>query len=187
MGTFAENLRYYREKAELSQKELAKAIGVSVAAYNKYETRGNEPKIDILIKLANALNVDVNTLVGFRQTAEEILIDHEGRCPEYFNRLQILYMGYFTKDDAWKITINGEEGSGSFPVPTAELESMVTTCHKRATSETSKIFQALKKTESELFFNLLEMELIRYASKKFKPGSMTTEPQTDSAETTDNK
>ncbi len=115
------------------------------------------------------------------------LINHEGRCPEYFNRLQILYMGYFTKDDAWKITINGEEGSGSFPVPTAELESMVTTCHKRATSETSKIFQALKKTESELFFNLLEMELIRYASKKFKPGSMTTEPQTDSAETSDNK
>ena len=63
--TFAERLRYYREKNSYSQKELAEKIGVSFAAYNKYETRGNEPKIEILIKLAAALGIDVNTLVGF--------------------------------------------------------------------------------------------------------------------------
>ena len=68
MDTFAERLRYYRERAGYSQKELSDLIGVSVAAYNKYETRGNEPKLEILIKLANALNTDVNTLVGYQQS-----------------------------------------------------------------------------------------------------------------------
>lgn len=64
---FAERLRYYRKKANLKQKELADKAGVSFAAYNKYETKGQEPKIEVLIKLANALGIDVNTLVGFEE------------------------------------------------------------------------------------------------------------------------
>ena len=73
--TFAERLRYYREKNSYSQKELAEKIGVSFAAYNKYETRGNEPKIEILIKLANALGIDVNTLIGFDGGNQERLLN----------------------------------------------------------------------------------------------------------------
>lgn len=72
--TFAERLRYYREKIGYSQKELAEKIGISFAAYNKYETRGNEPKIEILIKLATALNIDINTLVGFHQDEHAALL-----------------------------------------------------------------------------------------------------------------
>ena len=63
-SVFAERLRYYREYAKLNQKELAEKVGIPFQTYNKYETRGNEPKIEILIKLANALGIDVNTLVG---------------------------------------------------------------------------------------------------------------------------
>lgn len=76
METFAERLRYYREKAKYNQKDLAEKINISVAAYNKYETRGNEPKIEILIKLANALGVDVNTLVGFQPNDKESIKIH---------------------------------------------------------------------------------------------------------------
>lgn len=72
--TFAERLRYYREKAKLNQKELAEKIGISFATYNNYETKGYEPKIDILIKLAAALNIDVNTLVGFHSDNAKNLI-----------------------------------------------------------------------------------------------------------------
>ena len=72
METLAERLRYYREKTGLKQKEVADIIGVSVAAYNKYETRGNEPKIDILIKLAHVFGVDLNTLCGYQKPAAEI-------------------------------------------------------------------------------------------------------------------
>lgn len=72
METLAERLRYYREKTGLKQKEVADIIGVSVAAYNKYETRGNEPKIDILIKLSHVFGVDLNTLCGYQKPAAEI-------------------------------------------------------------------------------------------------------------------
>ena len=64
--TFAERLRYYREKAKLSQKDLSDKINIPFQTYNNYETKGIEPKIDIIIKLAMALGIDVNTLVGFQ-------------------------------------------------------------------------------------------------------------------------
>lgn len=73
--TFAERLRYYREKADLSQKELCEKIDISFSTYNNYETRGYEPKIDILIKLAAALNIDVNALVGYQVNDKETLLN----------------------------------------------------------------------------------------------------------------
>lgn len=71
METFAERLRYYREKAKYNQKELASIVGITFAAYNNYETKGAQPKIEILIKLAKALNIDVNTLVGFQRNEKD--------------------------------------------------------------------------------------------------------------------
>ena len=65
---FSERLRFYREQAKLSQKELAEKVGVTFAAYNKYETAGYEPKIDIIIKLAQSLGIDANTLLGFSKS-----------------------------------------------------------------------------------------------------------------------
>lgn len=70
MMTFAERLRHYREKAKFSQKRLAEKIGVGFATYNNYETKGYEPKIEVLIKIANTLGIDVNTLVGFQEQKE---------------------------------------------------------------------------------------------------------------------
>lgn len=66
METFAERLKCFRQAAKCSQKEIAEKIGIPFQTYNNYETKGNEPKIEILIKLANALGVDINTLVGFQ-------------------------------------------------------------------------------------------------------------------------
>ena len=65
MRTFAERLRFYRTTANLSQQALADKLGISVQTYNGYETKGYEPKYEILIKLAHALHVDVNALVGY--------------------------------------------------------------------------------------------------------------------------
>lgn len=75
METFAERLKYYRQKAGYSQKELAEKIGIKFAAYNNYETKGAQPKIEVLIKLATALNIDVNTLVGFHADNAKDLIE----------------------------------------------------------------------------------------------------------------
>ena len=82
MDSFAKRLKYFREKAKFSQKELARVIGINVTTYNKYETRGNEPKIEILIKLANALGVDVNTLVGYESANDDSQKDNAAGEPK---------------------------------------------------------------------------------------------------------
>ena len=64
--TFQENLRHYREKAGYAQaKDFAAAIGVKYSTYMAYENLGREPKYDTLRRIAEALNVSIDTLLGF--------------------------------------------------------------------------------------------------------------------------
>lgn len=65
--TFQDNLRHYREKAGYSQaKDFAAAIGVKYSTYIGYESQGKEPKYDTLRRIAEALNVSIDTLLSFR-------------------------------------------------------------------------------------------------------------------------
>ena len=67
--TFRDNLRHYREKAGYSQaKDFAAAIGVKYSTYIGYESQGKEPKYDTLRRIAAALNVSIDTLLGFRMS-----------------------------------------------------------------------------------------------------------------------
>ena len=64
--TFQDNLRHYREKAGYAQaKDFAAAIGVKYSTYIGYENQGREPKYDTLRRIAEALNVSIDTLLGF--------------------------------------------------------------------------------------------------------------------------
>jgi len=63
--TFAERLRVAREAAGISGKELATSAGVKYHTYMSYENRGREPKQETLIKIAAALNVSIDELLGY--------------------------------------------------------------------------------------------------------------------------
>ena len=58
------NLRYLREKKGVSQKQLAKVIGVTQQSVNKYETQPTDPDVPRLIQIANYFNTSVDFLVG---------------------------------------------------------------------------------------------------------------------------
>ncbi len=58
------NLRYLREKNGVSQKQLAKILGVSQQSVNKYENQTTDPDIPRLIQMANHFNTSVDFLVG---------------------------------------------------------------------------------------------------------------------------
>lgn len=68
---FTENLKKYREKADLSKAELARLLGLKYNTYNNYEMGTGEPKLDILVKIANILNVSIDDLVGRTPTDED--------------------------------------------------------------------------------------------------------------------
>lgn len=61
---FSENLRTARRKAGLSQKELASMVGVPYQTITKYENTPIMPRIGVVAKIAQVLNVSIDDLLG---------------------------------------------------------------------------------------------------------------------------
>lgn len=57
-------LRDLREDKEMTQKQLAKYLGMSQTGYSKYETGENDIPTDILIKLSRLYNTSIDYLLG---------------------------------------------------------------------------------------------------------------------------
>ncbi len=57
-------IKYFRKLNNLSCREVAEKIGVSLQAMQRYENEKAEPSISNLIKLAKLFGVSVDTLIG---------------------------------------------------------------------------------------------------------------------------
>jgi transcriptional regulator with XRE-family HTH domain len=68
IAIFSKNLKYYREKALMSQSQLAKKINTQTAVISRYELGDALPRIDVLVKIATALNVSPNKLLNFTRS-----------------------------------------------------------------------------------------------------------------------
>lgn len=64
MSTFSERILDLKASKNRKQKDIAAAIGVSVRAYQYYETAQKEPTLSVLIALADYFNVSIDYLVG---------------------------------------------------------------------------------------------------------------------------
>ena len=58
------NIKHAREKAGVKQSELAKQVGVSVVTMSRWETGTRVPNGEYLVKLATALGVTTDYLMG---------------------------------------------------------------------------------------------------------------------------
>ena len=58
------NIVYHRERAGLSQAELAQKSGVSQPAISQIETETVMPRVTTLQRIADALDVDLRTLLA---------------------------------------------------------------------------------------------------------------------------
>ncbi len=59
-----DRLKMLRNEKGVSQKEVAKAIGVTLSAYSNYEQGIREPSYEILIKLCKYFQVSADYLLG---------------------------------------------------------------------------------------------------------------------------
>lgn len=62
--SFQENLRHYREQAGYSSKDFANLLKIPYATYSGYEYKNREPKYTMLCKIADALNISLDDLLG---------------------------------------------------------------------------------------------------------------------------
>jgi len=64
MESLGQRITHYRKKIGISQKDLADAIEVSSTVLNYYEKDKRKPNVLILIRLARALNITGDALLG---------------------------------------------------------------------------------------------------------------------------
>lgn len=65
--SFRENLKRLRnEQGHSTAKDFAKVIGVRYSVYLKYESGEEEPKYEVLTKIADVLDVTIDELLGRR-------------------------------------------------------------------------------------------------------------------------
>jgi len=62
--TFGEKITVLRKQLKWSQDDLAKKIGTSAPIIGRYEREEINPSIDVAAKIADALNVTVDYLIG---------------------------------------------------------------------------------------------------------------------------
>lgn len=64
MSLFSTRLKLLKSQKKILQKDIAAAIGVSLRAYQYYETDTKEPTMSNLIALADYFDVSLDYLVG---------------------------------------------------------------------------------------------------------------------------
>ena len=63
-SNFGENLRNIREKSGYTQAKLADISGISKRMIGHYETQVKRPSVDKLKKLADALKISIDDIIG---------------------------------------------------------------------------------------------------------------------------
>jgi len=65
--SFGKNLTEVRKKKGISQDQLAKMVGTKAPVIGRYEREAAKPSIEVATKIANALEVSLDYLVGNTQ------------------------------------------------------------------------------------------------------------------------
>lgn len=98
----AENLLYYRKRKGLSQEKIAEYLDISRQAVTKWEADISRPSSSNLIKLAQLLEVDVDTLLGSGETEKPSSQEEvsTGKAPWVFIGISVLCMAAYMINSA---------------------------------------------------------------------------------------
>lgn len=65
-------IKEFRVKKGLSGSDLARLVGVSRQSINHYETFRSDPSLDILVKIAVALDCTVDDILDFQSIQKQV-------------------------------------------------------------------------------------------------------------------
>ena len=69
--SFGERLQLYRRRKDMSRKELAELVGVTVSTICNYENDVTEPNVNRLTEISRALDVTISMLIrGYEPETE---------------------------------------------------------------------------------------------------------------------
>ncbi|MBQ9011976.1 MAG: helix-turn-helix transcriptional regulator [Bacilli bacterium] len=108
--TIGDNIKKYRKKNKLTQKQLGEMINKSTISIRKYESNSIKPSIEVLFSLTNALNVTIDDLVNEENINQ---VDFEVSFLEGLTKELIPGTSYHTLDDNGKKQIEKAYKIGS--------------------------------------------------------------------------
>jgi transcriptional regulator with XRE-family HTH domain len=73
--TFANRLQSLRELRGITQAELGRKAGMAAASISHFETGQRTPSLDSLVKLADALEVTTDAMLGRSNSAATVNVD----------------------------------------------------------------------------------------------------------------
>lgn len=100
------NIKYYRKKAGITQKQLAELVGVTSTAVSNWESGQNSINTEILFKVCEVLNVSLNNIysttpaISSEQTKKD---HHEDGLSE--NKRKLIEFAQNVPEDKAKILL----------------------------------------------------------------------------------
>lgn len=88
-----ENLKILRKKTNLTQKEVADAVGITFQTYSYYETGRTNPTPEMLCKLADFFGVTVDELLGRTPQLFDDARVPKTEVQDLFDRLNVVDQG----------------------------------------------------------------------------------------------
>ena len=86
LGIIGENVKKYREKANLTQADLAEKVGIGTASVSRIERGEKRMKLETLRAVADALDISVG-LLFYQENESELLLTLtkmlNGQSPEF--------------------------------------------------------------------------------------------------------
>ena len=103
MGAFIKTLR---KENNLTQEQLAEALGVSNRTVSRWETGSNIPDLDMLIILADYFDVEIKELIeGERLKEKEIFTEPKTiKAGSIYNCFMLSSFGYISNNTQQKIS-----------------------------------------------------------------------------------
>lgn len=90
MHYISHNLKYYRVSNRFRQQEIADKIKVSLGMVKTYELGIAVPPIETLIKIADMMQITIDTLVKVQLTSKNYLQIKGQSAPDLLHRVEAL-------------------------------------------------------------------------------------------------
>lgn len=88
--TIGENIKKYRKINNITQKDLAEKLNVTIRTIQNYESNNREPKIDTLKSIASILNISLNELLYDKSIKENIVINTNKKYYEKLSNQELI-------------------------------------------------------------------------------------------------
>ena len=89
---FGKSFKFYRQRANLTQKEAADLIGIKDYQLGNYETNRSQPSLEILLKMSKAYLVSIDKMLGNDPRRNKQDKEREKHSKEYIDIKKVLEM-----------------------------------------------------------------------------------------------